>query len=51
MLNLSKLLNFPINFGRQRDEILAGLRSLPMNNYLILYVVIGHTVHCLEEAL
>ncbi|GAB4210080.1 MAG: type II toxin-antitoxin system RelE/ParE family toxin [Coleofasciculaceae cyanobacterium] len=38
-----KIAQFP-NLGRQRDEILPGLRSLPMDNYLILYVVIGQDV-------
>ena len=32
------------NLGRQRDEILPGLRSLPMDNYLILYMAIGQDV-------
>ena len=38
-----KIAQFP-NLGRQRDEILPGLRSLPMDNYLILYMVIGQDV-------
>jgi toxin ParE1/3/4 len=38
-----KIVQFP-NLGRQRDEILPGLRSLPMDNYLILYMVIGQDV-------
>lgn len=33
----AKIAQFP-NLGRQRDEILLGLRSLPMDNYLILYM-------------
>ena len=32
------------NIGRQRDEILPDLRSLPMDNYLILYMPIGQDV-------
>lgn len=32
-----KLARFP-NLGRARDEILPGMRSLPLDNYLILYV-------------
>lgn len=39
----SKIAQFP-NLGRQRDEILPGLRSLPMDNYLILYMLIGQDV-------
>ncbi len=35
-----KITQFP-NLGRQLDEILPGLRRLPMDNYLILYMVIG----------
>ena len=38
-----KIAQFP-NLGRQRDEILPGLRSLPMDNYLILYMAIGQDV-------
>lgn len=38
-----KIAQFP-NLGRERDEILPGLRSLPMGNYLILYMVIGEKV-------
>jgi len=38
-----KIAQFP-NLGRQRDEILPGLRSLPMDNYLILYMVMGQDV-------
>ncbi|WP_293157505.1 MULTISPECIES: type II toxin-antitoxin system RelE/ParE family toxin [unclassified Microcoleus] len=39
----AKIAQFP-NLGRQRDEILPGLRSLPMDNYLILYMPIGQDV-------
>ncbi|WP_313954499.1 type II toxin-antitoxin system RelE/ParE family toxin [Aulosira sp. FACHB-615] len=34
---------FP-KLGRQRDEILPGIRSLPIDNYLILYMPIGEDV-------
>lgn len=40
---LTKIAQFP-NLGRQRDEILPSLRSIPINNYLILYMVIGQDV-------
>ncbi len=39
----AKIAQFP-NLGRQRDEILPDLRSLPMDNYLILYMPIGQDV-------
>jgi toxin ParE1/3/4 len=39
----AKIAQFP-NLGRQRDEILPGLRSLPMDNYLILYMPIGQDI-------
>ena len=39
----AKIAQFP-NIGRQRDEILPDLRSLPMDNYLILYMPIGQDV-------
>jgi toxin ParE1/3/4 len=38
-----KIAQFP-NLGRQRDEILSGLRSLQMDKYLILYMVIEQDV-------
>lgn len=38
-----KINQFP-NLGRKRDEILPGLRSLSMDQYLILYVPIGQDV-------
>lgn len=31
-----KIARFP-NLGRRRDEVLPGMRSLPLDNYLILY--------------
>ncbi|XZO03656.1 MAG: type II toxin-antitoxin system RelE/ParE family toxin [Microcoleus sp.] len=39
----AKIAQFP-NLGRQRDEILPLLRSLPIDNYLILYMPIGQDV-------
>ena len=39
----AKIAQFP-NLGRQRDEILPLLRSLPIDNYLILYMPIGQNV-------
>jgi toxin ParE1/3/4 len=33
----SRIVNFP-NLGRQRNEILPGIRSLSVDNYLILYI-------------
>ena len=44
---LAKIAQFP-NLGRQRDEILPCLRSLPMDNYLILYMPIGQDVEILR---
>jgi toxin ParE1/3/4 len=32
------------NLGQQRDEILPGLRSFPIDNYLILYMPIGQNI-------
>ncbi|NJK69646.1 MAG: type II toxin-antitoxin system RelE/ParE family toxin [Microcoleus sp. SU_5_3] len=39
----AKIAKFP-NLGRSRDEILPSLRSLPIDNYLILYMPIGQDV-------
>ena len=39
----AKIALFP-NLGRQRDEILPNLRSLSVDNYLILYMAIGQDV-------
>ena len=39
----ANIAKFP-NLGRQRDEILPGLRSLSIDNYLILYMPIGQDV-------
>ncbi|NJR15437.1 MAG: type II toxin-antitoxin system RelE/ParE family toxin [Calothrix sp. CSU_2_0] len=38
-----KIAQFP-NLGRQRDEILPGIRSLSVDSYLILYMPIGQDV-------
>lgn len=43
----SKIAQFP-NLGRQRNEILPGLRSLPMDQYLILYIPIDQDVDILR---
>lgn len=39
----AKIAQFP-NLGRRRDEILPELRSLPIDNYLILYMPIDNDV-------
>ncbi|WP_339378689.1 type II toxin-antitoxin system RelE/ParE family toxin [Calothrix sp. NIES-2100] len=39
----AKIAQFP-NLGRRRDEILPGLRSLTIDNYLILYMPIEQDV-------
>lgn len=39
----AKIAQFP-NIGRRRDEIIPGLRSLPIDDYLILYMPIGNDV-------
>lgn len=39
----AKIAQFP-NLGRQRNEILPGIRSLSIDNYLILYMPIGQDV-------
>ncbi|MEG4211973.1 type II toxin-antitoxin system RelE/ParE family toxin [Microcoleus sp. S13_B4] len=39
----AKIAQFP-NIGRQREEILPLLRSLSIDNYLILYMPIGQNV-------
>ena len=38
-----KISQYP-NLGRQRDEILAGIRSLSIDKYLILYMQMGEDV-------
>ena len=44
---LSKIAQFP-NLGRQRNEILPGLRSFPMDQYLILYIPVNQDVDILR---
>lgn len=39
----AKIAQFP-NLGRKRDEILPGIRSLSINNYLVLYMPYGQDV-------
>lgn len=43
----SKIAQFP-NLGRQRNEILPGLRSFPMDQYLILYIPVNQDVDILR---
>lgn len=44
---LAKIAQFP-NLGRKRDEILPNLRSLPLQNYLILYLPTNNGVDVLR---
>jgi toxin ParE1/3/4 len=43
MVKKAKISQFP-NLRRRRDEILPGLRSLPIDDYLILYMPIENDV-------
>jgi toxin ParE1/3/4 len=43
----SKLVTFPL-LGRKRDEILANIRTIPLDNYLILYLSIGDDIEILR---
>jgi toxin ParE1/3/4 len=43
----AKIAQFP-NLGRQRNEILPGLRSFPMDQYLILYMPVNQDVDILR---
>jgi toxin ParE1/3/4 len=43
----SKLVTFPC-LGRKRDEILPHVRSIPFDNYLILYLPIGEDLEILR---
>ena len=43
----SKIAQFP-NLGRQRNEILSGLRSFSMAQYLILYIPVNRDVDILR---
>lgn len=42
-VKFAKIAQFP-NLGRRRDEVLPGLRSLTIDNYLILYMPIEQNV-------
>lgn len=42
-----QIVQFP-NLGRQRHEILPGLRSFPMEQYLILYIPVDRDVDILR---
>jgi toxin ParE1/3/4 len=44
---LAKIAQFP-NLGRQRSEILSGLRSFPLDQYLILYTPTNQGVDILR---
>jgi len=43
----SRIVRFP-NLGRQRNEILPGIRSLSVDAYLILYIPIGQDIEILR---
>jgi toxin ParE1/3/4 len=43
----AQITQFP-NLVRLRNEILPGLRSLPMDNYLILYMPVGRDIEILR---
>lgn len=43
----AKIAQFP-KLGRQRNEILPNIRSLGLENYLILYIPIGQNVDILR---
>jgi toxin ParE1/3/4 len=42
-----KIVTFPL-LGRKRDEILANIRTVPLENYLILYLPIGDEIEILR---
>lgn len=44
---LAKIAQFP-RIGRSRDEISKGIRSFPMDSYLILYIPSGANVDVLR---
>lgn len=44
---LSKIAQFP-SLGRQRSEILPRMRSLPLEQYLILYIPVNQDVDILR---
>jgi toxin ParE1/3/4 len=43
----SKIAQFP-NLGRSRSEVFLGLRSLPLDSYLVLYTVSEQSVEILR---
>lgn len=43
----AKLTQFP-SLGRKRDEILPNIRSLSLEQYLILYMLIGQNIEILR---
>jgi toxin ParE1/3/4 len=43
----SKIVTFPL-LGRKRDEILTNIRTIPMDNYLILYLPSGGEIEILR---
>jgi toxin ParE1/3/4 len=43
----SKIVNFPL-LGRKRDEILTNIRTIPLDNYLILYMPIDDDIEILR---
>jgi toxin ParE1/3/4 len=46
-LKLANIVIFPM-IGRKRDEILANIRSIPLENYLILYLPIDNDIEILR---
>jgi toxin ParE1/3/4 len=45
-LKLANIVIFPM-IGRKRDEILVNIRSIPLENYLILYLPIDNDIEIL----
>jgi toxin ParE1/3/4 len=43
----SKIVTFPL-LGRKRNEILMNIRTIPLDNYLILYMPIGNDIEILR---
>jgi toxin ParE1/3/4 len=43
----SKIVTFSL-LGRKRDEILNNIRTIPLDNYLILYLPIGEDIEILR---
>jgi toxin ParE1/3/4 len=44
---LANIARFP-QIGRKRNEILSNIRSIPLENYLILYLPIGNDIEILR---